>query len=192
MSTITTHGGLPEKWSKSQLESLIKDLGRDGLRLTRVAFDLLKHVVRFAAERDFQPGRVCGNWEKVEDLAATLGATPRSILDAEKLLEAKGLILRTAGRNGYRGVRKCQGLIVRLSGINIGPLIDSIKSLTELLNARAFEARAVEQLIRHHSLDHPGLEFPGQGHGDGLGASPGFISVIGGLLPMAPCGRSSL
>ena len=47
-------------------------------------------------------------------------------------------------------------------------------------------------LIRHHSLDHPGLEFPGQGHGDGLGASPGFISVIGGLLPMAPCGRSSL
>ena len=47
-------------------------------------------------------------------------------------------------------------------------------------------------MIRHHSLDHPGLEFPGQGHGDGLGASPGFISVIGGLLPMAPCGRSSL
>lgn len=47
-------------------------------------------------------------------------------------------------------------------------------------------------LIRHHSLDHPGLEFPGQGHDDGLGASPGFISVIGGLLPMAPCGRSSL
>jgi hypothetical protein len=47
-------------------------------------------------------------------------------------------------------------------------------------------------VIRHHSLDHSGLEFPGQGHGDGLGASPGFISVIGGLLPMAPCVRSSL
>ena len=37
-------------------------------------------------------------------------------------------------------------------------------------------------LIRHHSLDHPGLEFPGQVHGDGLGVPPGFISVIGGLV----------
>jgi len=47
-------------------------------------------------------------------------------------------------------------------------------------------------VIRHHSLDHRRLEIPGDGHGHGLGASPGFISVIGGLLPIAPCGRSSL
>src|SRR3546814_1265859 len=47
-------------------------------------------------------------------------------------------------------------------------------------------------LILHHSRDHPGLEFPGLDHGDGLGAPPGFTSVIGGLLPMEPCGRSSL
>lgn len=146
MSAVTTHGGLPEEWSKTQLESLIKGLGRDGLGLTRVAFDLLKHVVRLAAAPDFQPGRVCGNWEKVQDLASALGATPRSIHDAEKLLEARGLIQRTAGRNGYRGVRKCQGLIVRLSGINIGPLIDNTKRLTGLLDTRAFETRATEEL----------------------------------------------
>jgi transposase len=29
-------------------------------------------------------------------------------------------------------------------------------------------------------------------HGGGLGAPPGFCSEIGGLWPMAPCGRSSL
>jgi len=38
----------------------------------------------------------------------------------------------------------------------------------------------------------PGVRVPGHGHSDGLGASPGFISVIEGLLPMALCGRSSL
>jgi hypothetical protein len=37
-----------------------------------------------------------------------------------------------------------------------------------------------------------GQEFPGRVHGDGLGASPEFIGVIGGFLLTAPCGRSSL
>jgi hypothetical protein len=47
-------------------------------------------------------------------------------------------------------------------------------------------------LIRRHSLEHPELEFSGPSQGDGLAASPGFINAIGGLLPMAPCGRTSL
>jgi putative transposase len=32
----------------------------------------------------------------------------------------------------------------------------------------------------------------GLSHGGGLGAPPGFCNAIGGLWPMAPCGRSSL
>ena len=47
-------------------------------------------------------------------------------------------------------------------------------------------------LIRPHSLEHPELEFSGPSQGDGLAASPVFINAIGGLLPMAPCGRTSL
>ena len=42
------------------------------------------------------------------------------------------------------------------------------------------------------SLDRPRVEFSGLIHGDGLAASPGFSNEIGGLLPIAPCGRSSL
>jgi hypothetical protein len=42
------------------------------------------------------------------------------------------------------------------------------------------------------TLEHRKLEFPGYSAGDGLGASPGFCNEIGGLWPMAPCGRSSL
>ncbi len=48
------------------------------------------------------------------------------------------------------------------------------------------------RLIRPRSLEHPRLEFSGPSQGDRLAMSPGFISVIGVLLPMAPWGRSSL
>jgi hypothetical protein len=47
-------------------------------------------------------------------------------------------------------------------------------------------------MIRPHSLEHSKLEFSGPSQGDGLVASPGFINAIGGLLPMAPWGRTSL
>ena len=49
-----------------------------------------------------------------------------------------------------------------------------------------------ERLIRPRFLEHPRLEFSGPSQGDRLAMSPGFISVIGVLLPMAPWGRSSL
>ena len=47
-------------------------------------------------------------------------------------------------------------------------------------------------VIRPHSLEHPELEFSGPSQGDRLAVSPGFINVIGVLLPMALWGRTSL
>jgi hypothetical protein len=42
------------------------------------------------------------------------------------------------------------------------------------------------------TLDRPKLEFSGLIHDDGMGAPSGSCNVIGGLFPIAPCGRSSL
>ena len=47
-------------------------------------------------------------------------------------------------------------------------------------------------LNRPRFLDHRRLEFSGFIQGGGLVAPPEFISEIGTLLPIAPCGRSSL
>ena len=47
-------------------------------------------------------------------------------------------------------------------------------------------------LIRSPTLDRPKAEFSGFAQGDGLVAPPDFVSMIGTLLPIAPCGRSSL
>lgn len=52
--------------------------------------------------------------------------------------------------------------------------------------------RVLGLVIRPRFLEHPRLEFSGPSQGDRLAMSPGFISVIGVLLPMAPWGRSSL
>ena len=52
--------------------------------------------------------------------------------------------------------------------------------------------RVSSLLIRTPSLDRRKVEFSGFNHVGGLAAPSGFISEIGGLLPMAPCGRSSL
>jgi len=41
-------------------------------------------------------------------------------------------------------------------------------------------------------MDQRKLEFSGFFQGGGLVALPGFISEIGTLLPIAPCGRTSL
>ena len=48
------------------------------------------------------------------------------------------------------------------------------------------------ELIRPPTLDRPEAEFSGFAQGDGLVTPPDFASMIGTLLPIAPCGRSSL
>lgn len=50
----------------------------------------------------------------------------------------------------------------------------------------------VAGLIRPPTLDRPKPEFAGFAQGNGLVAPPDFVSMIGILLPIAPCGRSSL
>ncbi|WP_374545006.1 hypothetical protein [Rhodoblastus sp.] len=55
------------------------------------------------------------------------------------------------------------------------------------------EWRKIEEgVIRPRNSDRRKVEFSGLCHGGGLDEPPGFCSEIGGLLPMAPCGRSSL
>ncbi|ARE84411.1 hypothetical protein ROSMUCSMR3_02945 [Roseovarius mucosus] len=47
-------------------------------------------------------------------------------------------------------------------------------------------------LIRTPTLDRPKAEFSGFAQGDRLVMLPDFVSMIGALLPIALCGRSSL
>ena len=52
--------------------------------------------------------------------------------------------------------------------------------------------RASAGLVRSPLLDRRELEFSGLCHAGGLAAPAGVMRETGGLLPMAPCGRSSL
>ena len=54
------------------------------------------------------------------------------------------------------------------------------------------QIRPCAPLIRAPTLDHSWPEFCRFAQGDGLVAPPDFVSAIGTLFPIAPCGRSSL
>ena len=146
MTMALAHGGLPDGVAKDLLLSALEGLGRKALNLTPTAMALLRHIVRRAALADFQHGRICGNWEQVQDLARHVGATVRAINFAEAMLEKRGYIHRTAGGNGCRGVRKVNGCIQRLRGISIGPLIDKAESLLAQFHDRQFERKAIDEL----------------------------------------------
>ena len=60
------------------------------------------------------------------------------------------------------------------------------------LNFHPVAIRASAFLTCSQTLDQRRLEFSGFSQGGGLVTLPGFISAIGTLLPIAPCGRTSL
>jgi hypothetical protein len=59
-----------------------------------------------------------------------------------------------------------------------------------LLDRRKVEFSGL--LVRSPLLDRRKVEFSGLCHAGGLDAPAGVMRETGGLLPMAPCGRSSL
>ena len=60
------------------------------------------------------------------------------------------------------------------------------------LNFHPTALRASAGLVRSPLLDRRKVEFSGLCHAGGLDAPAGVMRETGGLLPMAPCGRSSL
>ena len=50
----------------------------------------------------------------------------------------------------------------------------------------------VDAMVRSPLLDRRMVEFSGLCHAGGLDAPAGVMRETGGLLPIAPCGRSSL
>jgi len=88
-------------------------------------------------------------------------------------------------RTGNARLHDCHVILARayrVGAINFDPPLK--------IPPRALRVRLI--VIRPRKLDRRKLEFFSLCHGGGLDAPPGFCSEIGTLLPMAPCGRSSL
>jgi hypothetical protein len=66
------------------------------------------------------------------------------------------------------------------------------RRLTGLEALHHFSVHNITRLSCYRRLDHPAEDFPGVMAQGGDAAIEPFISDIGGLLPMALCGRTSL
>ncbi|MBS0475897.1 MAG: hypothetical protein JSR28_12255, partial [Proteobacteria bacterium] len=124
MSATLVHGGLPAGVRRIDLLSLVEDLGKRGLGLSSTATRVLRHYVWRSRDDDYRAGRICAVWDRVCRTADDLDLCGRAINDAERELEAKGLIARTTGGNGARSGLRCGGVIRWAAGINLAPLIE--------------------------------------------------------------------
>lgn len=144
MSATLVHGGLPEGIRRIDLLSLVEDLGKRGLSLSSTATRLLRHYVWRSRDDDYRAGRICAVWDRVCRTADDLDLCSRAINDAERELEAKGLIARTTGGNGARSGLRSGGVIRWAAGINLAPLIDRYTDLKAAWEARELHQQAID------------------------------------------------
>ncbi|NOU02716.1 MAG: hypothetical protein HOO94_03590 [Novosphingobium sp.] len=144
MSATLAHGGLPEGVRRINLLSLVEDLGKRGLGLSSTATRVLRHYVWRSRDDDYRAGRICAVWDRVCRTADDLDLCSRAINDAERELEAKGLIARTTGGNGARSGLRSGGIIRWAAGINLAPLIERYADLKAAWEARRLEQQAID------------------------------------------------
>lgn len=144
MSATLVHGGLPEGIRRIDLLSLVEDLGKRGLGLSSTATRVLRHYVWRSRDDDYRAGRICAVWDRVCRTADDLDLCSRAINDAERELEAKGLIARTTGGNGARSGLRSGGVIRWAAGINLAPLIERYADLKAAWAARELEQQAID------------------------------------------------
>lgn len=144
MSATLVHGGLPDGIRRIDLMSLVEDLGKRGLGLSSTATRVLRHYVWRSRDDDYRAGRICAVWDRVCRTADDLDLCSRAINDAERELEAKGLLARTTGGNGARSGLRSGGVIRWAAGINLAPLIERYTDLKAAWEARELEQQAVD------------------------------------------------
>lgn len=144
MSATLVHGGLPEGIRRIDLLALVEDLGKRGLGLSSTATRVLRHYVWRSRDDDYRAGRICAVWDRVSRTADDLDLCNRAINDAERELEAKGLIARTTGGNGARSGLRSGGVIRWAAGINLAPLIERYADLKAAWEARELEQQAID------------------------------------------------
>lgn len=144
MSATLVHGGLPAGIRRVDLLSLVEDLGKRGLGLSSTATRVLRHYVWRSRDDDYRAGRICAVWDRVCRIADDLNLCSRAINDAERELEAKGLIARTTGGNGARSGLRSGGVIRWAAGINLAPLIERYAGLKAAWAARELEQQTID------------------------------------------------
>lgn len=122
MSATLAHQGLPEGVGRNDFRRIVKTACRQVFQLPELAVSVLDHLFDQTQDRDFEAGNICGSWMSARNVATVLSKSERRICETEKLLEDRGLVVRTNGNDNRAGERR--GTIRWLRGINLAPLID--------------------------------------------------------------------
>ncbi|QVM84537.1 helix-turn-helix domain-containing protein [Novosphingobium decolorationis] len=141
------HAAISGKWA---LIDLIREVGRDGLKLNARQIRYLELCIKWCRDGDFRRGAICAHWNSVDAVAGELGCSPRQVWNIETSLEQAGLIQRTFGKNGRRcAKRDSSGQIAWAAGINLSPMLTQEKQAYLLdLQKELSEERAALEILR--------------------------------------------
>ena len=127
-----------------QIYQLIEDVG-PLIRIGRPRLAAFLRMMRNTSPRDWtDPRRVPVCFMQQQDLADTLGITPRALRQHEVALRDLGLITIDTGSNGRRSGRPLSD--GRRLGINFAPLLERVAQLLELREAAQARLMRLRQL----------------------------------------------
>jgi replication initiation protein RepC len=182
MSVSLADGGLPEKVKAYHLVALIKQVSRlvaKNERISRTAVAVLEYFVLSCREGDFRKGKICGMWKQPATIAARLGISTKVLHNAEAELREKGLIERTSTPHGHRYGDRRNGVIIRLAGISLRPLIDGYGRLVAIQDGIELQRQSMTHLC--HEIGYCKRQIKEAGN-------EGLIHQADAILP---CGRTS-
>jgi replication initiation protein RepC len=182
MSVSLAHGGLPEKVKAYHLVALIKQVSRSAAkneRISRTAVAVLEYFVSCCREGDFRKGKICGMWEQPATIAARLGISTKVLHNAEAELREKGLIERTSTPHGHRYGDRRNGVIIRLAGISLRPLINGYGRLVAIRDGIELQRQSMTHLC--HEIGYYKRQIREAGNEDLTNQADAIL----------PCGRTS-
>lgn len=161
MSATLSHSGLPIGINRSKFIGQIKlalkarGLTTSAIRYLSDAFD------KWTRDQDYEPGRICGFWHQVNDLADELTCSERTVHSIERDLVDARLVSRHPKANGRRdGLRDSEGdkTLRKVFGINLAPIIEqaaqllaeaeAIRSHKDAIDSCRSEIRVINRQIR--------------------------------------------
>ncbi|WP_405402021.1 replication initiation protein RepC [Paracoccus sp. Ld10] len=155
MSATLSHSGLPAGIKRSEfIERVAPALKARGLKTSAIVY-LSRAFDKWTRNQDYEPGRICGFWHQVDDLAEKLTCTVRTVHSIESDLEDARLVSRHAKANGRRdGLREMEGenVLRKLFGINLAPIIEQASDLLAEAEAIRLHKDALDMCrseIRH-------------------------------------------
>ena len=133
------------EYPKAKLRALW-NVAAPRLGYSPAAIRYIHELIGFTSSQDYEPNSICAVFYGVGKLSHKLSMPPRTMSRVERDAEKEGLLVRTCTKGGKRKGERENGGAQKIKwafGINLGPLIDRVDELQEIVDEVEAEGEAM-------------------------------------------------